>query len=67
MIDEYDKPIVDNLGNVDLAEKNKLALREFYSVIKSLDEYIKFMFVTGVSKFTKVSLFSGLNQISEII
>jgi hypothetical protein len=66
LIDEYDKPIVDNLGNVDLAEKNKLALREFYSVIKSLDEHIKFMFVTGVSKFTKVSLFSGLNQISEI-
>lgn len=66
IIDEYDKPIVDNLGNIEVAEGNRNLLRNFYSVIKSLDEYIKFMFVTGVSKFTKVSLFSGLNQITDI-
>lgn len=66
LIDEYDKPIVDHLDNPELATANREILREFYSVIKSLDDQIEFMFVTGVSKFTKVSLFSGLNQITDI-
>lgn len=66
LIDEYDKPIVDNLESPDLAEANRELLREFYGVIKSLDEIIEFMFLTGVSKFTKVSIFSGLNQITDI-
>lgn len=66
LIDEYDKPVVDNLADIKIATENRELLRNFYSVIKSLDEYIKFMFVTGVSKFTKVSLFSGLNQITDI-
>jgi hypothetical protein len=66
LIDEYDKPIVDNLFDIVKAEANREILRGFYSSIKSLDQYIKFMFVTGVSKFAKVSLFSGLNQITDI-
>lgn len=66
LIDEYDKPLVDNLENPDLAEANRELLREFYGVIKSLDEMIEFMFLTGVSKYTKVSIFSGLNQITDI-
>lgn len=66
IIDEYDKPIVDRLGDLALASENRQVLRNFFSVVKSLDEHIKFMFVTGVSKFTKVSLFSGFNQITDI-
>ncbi len=66
LIDEYDKPIVDNLDDLPTAEANREILRNFYGVIKSLDEYIEFMFITGVSKFAKVSVFSGLNQISDI-
>ena len=66
LIDEYDKPIVDNLHRIEIAEANREVLRNFYGVIKSLDEYIEFMFVTGVSKFAKVSIFSGLNQITDI-
>ncbi len=66
IIDEYDKPIIDRLGDTSIAAENRQVLRNFFSVVKSLDEYIKFMFVTGVSKFTKVSLFSGFNQITDI-
>ena len=61
LIDEYDKPILDALEVPDIARANRDFLRGFYSVIKDSDAHIRFTFITGVSKFSKVSLFSGLN------
>ena len=66
LIDEYDKVILDNIENKEKAEKIREKLKGFYSTLKGLDEYIKFVFITGVSKFAKVSLFSGLNQLEDI-
>ncbi len=66
LIDEYDKPIIDHIEYLDVANHNREVLRDFFSVVKSLDQYIEFMFLTGVSKFSKLSLFSGLNQITDI-
>jgi hypothetical protein len=66
LIDEYDKVILDNIENTEKAEKIREKLKGFYSVLKGLDEYIKFVLITGVSKFAKVSLFSGLNQLKDI-
>lgn len=66
LIDEYDKPIIDHIENLEIANHNREILKDFFSVVKSLDQYIEFMFLTGVSKFSKLSLFSGLNQITDI-
>jgi hypothetical protein len=66
LIDEYDKPILDNIEKKEGVEMIREELKGFYSVLKGLDEYIKFVLVTGVSKFAKVSLFSGLNQLKDI-
>jgi len=66
LIDEYDKPILDNIENTEVAREAREILKNFYSVIKGADEYLKFVFITGVSKFSKVSLFSGLNNIEDI-
>jgi hypothetical protein len=66
LIDEYDKPILDNIEKKEGVERIREELKGFYSVLKSLDECIKFVLVTGVSKFAKVSLFSGLNQLEDI-
>jgi len=66
LIDEYDKPILDNIENSDVARLMREELKNFYSVIKGADEFLKFVFITGVSKFSKVSLFSGLNNIEDI-
>ncbi len=66
LIDEYDKPILDLLHDDDKLEPMKAALRGFYSVIKSCDEYIKFAMLTGISKFGKVSIFSGINNLRDI-
>lgn len=66
LIDEYDKPILDNIENKEEARNRREELKNFYSVIKGVDEYLKFVFITGVSKFSKVSLFSGLNNIHDI-
>jgi hypothetical protein len=66
LIDEYDKPILDNLTGPDTATALRDALRSFYSVLKSADADLKFVFLTGVSKFSKVSLFSGLNHLQDI-
>jgi len=66
LVDEYDKPILDNIENKEIATLMREELKNFYSVIKGSDEYIKFVFITGVSKFSKVSLFSGLNNIQDI-
>ena len=66
LIDEYDKPLVHHLEDRKLVEKNRDVLRDLYATIKSLDQYLHFVFVTGVSKFSKVSLFSGMNNLKEI-
>lgn len=66
LVDEYDKPILDNIDKTEIAEEIRDGLVNLYSVIKGSDEYIKFAFLTGVSKFTKTSLFSGLNNIEDI-
>ncbi len=66
LIDEYDKPLLDNITNKDMANYARDMLRGFYSVIKDNDQHIKFVFITGVSKFSKVSLFSGLNNLRDI-
>ncbi len=66
LIDEYDKPILDNIEDTDIARDRREDLKNFYSVIKGSDEYLKFVFITGVSKFSKISLFSGLNNLNDI-
>ncbi|MDR2690263.1 MAG: AAA family ATPase, partial [Azoarcus sp.] len=66
LVDEYDKPILDNLTKPDLAIAMRDGLRNLYSVIKGQDAHIKFAFLTGVSKFSKVNIFSGLNNLSDI-
>lgn len=66
LIDEYDKPILDNLTQADIAREMREALRDLYSVLKDNDAYLKFVLITGVSKFSKVSLFSGLNNLNDI-
>jgi hypothetical protein len=66
LIDEYDKPILDNIINVQLATVMREELKNIYSVVKDGDEHIKLAFITGVSKFSKVSLFSGLNNLQDI-
>ncbi|NOQ35123.1 MAG: AAA family ATPase [Methylococcaceae bacterium] len=66
LIDEYDKPILDNIDKEELALTIRDALKNIYSVIKDSDAYIKFALLTGVSKFSKISLFSGLNNLEDI-
>ncbi len=66
LIDEYDKPIIDYLDDLPRAEGNRDILKNFYSIIKGSEQYIKFLFITGVSKFSKVSIFSDLNHLSDI-
>ena len=66
LVDEYDKPILDALGKPEVARANRDFLRGFYSVVKDCDAHVKFTFLTGVSKFSKVSLFSGLNNLVDI-
>ncbi|WP_201328509.1 ATP-binding protein [Thermotomaculum hydrothermale] len=66
LIDEYDKPILDNITKPEVAEKIRDSLADFYGVLKGLDEYLKFVFLTGVTKFSKVNLFSKLNNLEDI-
>jgi hypothetical protein len=66
LVDEYDMPLVSHLEDIPKAEANRAVLREFYKTLKSLDDYIKFMFITGVSRFSKMSIFSGLNNVTDI-
>lgn len=66
LVDEYDKPILDRIDEPDAARDIREGLKDFYSVIKDSDAHIKFAFLTGVSKFSKVSLFSGLNNLKDI-
>ncbi|MEA1910212.1 MAG: AAA family ATPase [Spirochaetota bacterium] len=66
LVDEYDKPILDSITNQELATELRDELKNYYSVIKDSDRYIKLCFITGVSKFSKVNLFSGLNNLNDI-
>ncbi len=66
LIDEYDKPILDNLDNLQRAKENRDFLRGVYIQLKESDRYIKFVFLTGISKFSKASIFSGLNNLEDI-
>ncbi|NPA81993.1 MAG: AAA family ATPase [Epsilonproteobacteria bacterium] len=66
LVDEYDKPILDNINKLDIAYEIREGLKDFYTKIKDSDEYLQFAFLTGVSKFSKVSIFSGLNNLEDI-
>ena len=66
LVDEYDKPILDTLENAEKAKANREYLRGFYGIIKDSARQVHFVFVTGVSMFSKVSLFSGLNNLEDI-
>ena len=66
LVDEYDKPILDQLSNIMIAESNREVLRGFYGVLKSMDPHLRFVFITGVTKFTRTAIFSGLNNLLDI-
>ena len=66
LIDEYDKPVLDALETPDVARANRDSLRGLYAVVKDCDAHIRFSFITGVSKFSKVNLLSGLNNLKDI-
>ncbi len=66
LIDEYDYPLLNNISNLKVAEANRKVLRNFFSVIKSLDRYLRAIFITGISNFSKTSIFSGLNNLNDI-
>jgi hypothetical protein len=70
LIDEYDKPIIDYLGTdeagIAKAKENRDILKSFYSILKDADPHLKLVFITGVSKFSKVSIFSDLNNLKDL-
>ncbi|OQX11072.1 MAG: hypothetical protein BWK73_18660 [Thiothrix lacustris] len=66
LIDEYDKPLIDYLDDIPLVKTNQQVMKAFYSVIKDSDPYLEFMLITGVSKFSKVSVFSDLNNLYDL-
>ena len=66
LIDEYDKPIIDNIMDKEQSKINRDILASFYSTIKGADSYLRFVMLTGVSKFSKVNLFSNLNNLEDI-
>jgi len=66
LVDEYDKPLLDNIGNDEHIEEIQSTLQGFYSEIKNNDEFIKFGFITGISKFSQMSFFSHLNNLTDI-
>ena len=66
LVDEYDKPLLQTIGNVDIQNVYREALKAFYGVIKSCDSQIRFAFLTGVTKFGKISVFSDLNNLDDI-
>ncbi|GHT64158.1 ATPase AAA [Bacteroidia bacterium] len=66
LVDEYDKPLLGTMDNLDINDEIRTALKGFYGVLKSNDAYLRFVFLTGVTKFSKVSIFSDLNQLQDI-
>ena len=66
LIDEYDKPVLDHILDKELAEANQKVLKDFYGILKSMDPYLRFIFITGVSKHAKMGIFSDLNNLTDI-
>ena len=66
LVDEYDKPLLETLETEELQIQNKEVFKGFFSALKSYDAYLRFVFITGVTKFSKVSIFSDLNQLNDI-
>ncbi len=66
LVDEYDKPLLDVMEDESLLERNRGVLKGFFSVLKKADDHLRFAFLTGVTKFSKVSIFSDLNQLSDV-
>ena len=66
LVDEYDKPLLQSLHDEELLEAYRNTLKAFYGVLKSADKYLRFVFLTGVTKFSQVSVFSDLNQLNDI-
>ena len=66
LIDEYDKPLIDCLDNPTQLKENRAVMKNFYSVLKELDSHIRLLFLTGVSRFSRVSIFSDLNNLRDI-
>jgi hypothetical protein len=66
LIDEYDYPLLNNINNLNVADGCRAVLREFFTTLKTVDAHIKFIFVTGITKFSKTSIFSGLNNLKDI-
>ena len=66
LVDEYDKPITEHLHNIEIAEANRDVLGDFYGALKGSGDHLKLLFITGVSKFAKVSIFSKLNNVEDL-
>ena len=66
LVDEYDKPMLQAIGNIELQDAYRATLKGFYGALKSMDEHIQFAMLTGVTKFGKVSVFSDLNNLKDI-
>jgi hypothetical protein len=66
LIDEYDTPLLDTIAKPELHAPMRERVRAFYKVLKAADKYLQFVFITGVSRFSKVSIFSGLNNLNDI-
>ncbi|MDR3063139.1 MAG: AAA family ATPase, partial [Methanobrevibacter sp.] len=66
LIDEYDKPIIDHITNLEIGDGNRKTLNNFYQSLKANDKFLKFVFITGISKFSSTSIFSGLNNLDDI-
>ncbi len=66
LIDEYDKPLIDYLDDIPRAQENRTILKNLYSILKDADKYIRLLILTGVSRFSKVSIFSDLNNLEDI-
>ena len=66
LVDEYDKPIIDYINNPEKAEENRMVLRNFYGAIKACSDMLRFVFIAGISRFSKLSVFSELNNLVDI-
>ena len=66
LIDEYDKPLLEAIDDPERQEKYRKELRGFYGVLKGMNQYIRFVLLTGITKFSKVSIFSDLNNLNDI-
>ncbi|MBA4320408.1 MAG: hypothetical protein C0412_18580, partial [Flavobacterium sp.] len=66
LVDEYDYPLISNIHRLNVAQDIRETLKSFYNIIKNADQYIKAVFITGVSKFSKVSIFSGMNNLIDL-